>query len=109
MYFTLGLFGAVPVVDDGNWDSPLPQTLEAVERKNMAERIRNAWASALGMRVENTIGLVHFPENATYHLNVNSTDFDMSYQALFNRLSYFAKVDTKHYGDGTNNFGSSRL
>jgi hypothetical protein len=109
VYFTLGLFGAVPVVDDGNWDSPLPKTLEAIERKNMAERIRIAWASALGMRVESTIGLVHFPENATYHLNVNSMDFYMSYQTLFNRLSYFAKADTKHYGDGSNCFGASRM
>lgn len=109
VYFTLGVFGLASSVDDGNWDSPLPQTLEEVERKNMAQRIRMAWASALGMSVENTIGLVHFPQNATYHLNVNSVGFQESYQALFYRLSYFAKLDTKHYGDGKNNFGSSRL
>ncbi len=109
VYFTLGGFSVTSSVDNENWDSPVPQTSEAVERKNMVDRIRWAWASALGMSIENTIGLVHFPENATYHINANSTDFYTSYQELFKRLSYFAKVDTKHYGDGTNNFGCSRL
>ncbi|MCL1092080.1 inovirus Gp2 family protein [Shewanella profunda] len=28
---------------------------------------------------------------------------------MFKRLSYFAKTDTKIYGNGTHNFGCSRL
>jgi len=109
VYFTLGLFHSPLVVDDGSWDNCFPKTQEAAERKNMVDRIRWAWASALGMSIKDTIGLVHFPENATYHLNANSTDFYISYQTLFTRLSYFAKADTKHYGDGTNWFGASRI
>jgi hypothetical protein len=109
VYFTLGLYGNLPVYDDSNRDVPFTQTVEAVERKNMAERIRVAWASALGMTRDSTVGLVHFPTNSTYHLNVNAEDFKEVYQALFSRVSYFAKSETKHYGDRTNNFGSSRI
>lgn len=78
------------------------------DNTNLSDRIQKAWASALKIPMDEVIGLVHFPENPLYVLDRNSPDFQYQYADLFKRLSYFAKDDTKHYGDGRNNFGSSR-
>lgn len=75
---------------------------------NMSARINKAVASALSISLEDARGLAHFPEHAVYHLDANSEDFQLQRGAVFRRLSYFAKVDTKHYGTGTKNFGCSR-
>lgn len=78
-------------------------------RQNMAFRVYGAWSSALGMKWQNVIGLVHFPDNRVYHLDQNSENFFWQMADLFERLSYFAKPDTKHYGSHRRSFGSSRV
>lgn len=75
---------------------------------NMAARIKKAWATALGIAVEDAAGLVHFPENATYRLNTVNYPDCFGLPDLFYRVSYFAKVQTKQYGDESNHFGCSR-
>lgn len=107
-YFNLGVIRPMTGSNNADSDMPMLANVEPIAAQNMADRVRVAWASALGMNKADTGGLVHFPENATYHLDTNSPDFDNVYQSLFRRLSYFAKSDTKHYGDGTNCFGCSR-
>ncbi|MGR6781773.1 inovirus Gp2 family protein [Moritella viscosa] len=74
---------------------------------NMAARIRQAWASALGVELWEIDGVVHFPDKPTYIVNKNGPDYKAQYEKLFYRLSYFAKLDTKIYGGGGNNFGRS--
>ena len=75
---------------------------------NLPARIKKAWASALGILVEDAAGLVHFPENPVYR--INSINFPVCHGVpeLFYRVSYFAKVQTKQYGDDSNHFGCSR-
>jgi hypothetical protein len=76
---------------------------------NLATKVVTAWASALGVEYFQANPLVHFPgDTPFYYLNKNAASFSSVYQAVFYRLSYFAKVDTKHYGNRSNNFGCSR-
>ncbi|MAD75682.1 MAG: hypothetical protein CML20_13000 [Rheinheimera sp.] len=77
------------------------------QARNMASRIRKAWASTLRRLPEEILGLVHFPANPTYSVNVNSPDFWAMKTDLFRRLSYFAKLDTKEYGIHSRSFGCS--
>lgn len=76
---------------------------------NMAARIKRAWSSALKLPIESSEGLVHFPKNGTYHLNLFAYDYFKKRASLFYRLSYFAKNTTKQYKDGMRNIGCSRL
>ncbi len=76
--------------------------------RNMATRIWKAWSSALRRLPEESNGLVHFPNNPTYRLNVNSPEFWSLKAELFRRLSYFAKLETKEYGTGSRSFGCSQ-
>ena len=101
VYFKLGNFQvhAYP-----GWDDMPPEP----PKVNMAERIRAAWGSALGLPSFMARGLVHFPPKCCYHLDINAPDFEHRFKEAFLRASYFAKTDTKHYGDGFNNFGCSR-
>lgn len=75
------------------------------DKPNMAKRIVEAWASALGLPAECSGGLVHFPQNAVYRFDANSQD-DLA--AFFYRVSYLCKADTKHFGHGHHGFGASR-
>lgn len=100
-YFTLGNFRSVKWLPGE--DMPTPD-----ERMNMAVRIRDAWGSALGLNSAMAAGLVHFPDNCSYSLDINRASFWQDFGDVFHRASYFAKMDTKHYGDGTNKFGCSR-
>jgi hypothetical protein len=75
--------------------------------RNMAGRIRKAWASALGLRPEQAAGLVHFSDNPVHRIDANSPDFGRQFASAFYRVSYLTKADTKHYGDGHNSFGCS--
>ena len=93
-YFTLGKFKH----DKENRDV----------RSNMADRINDAWASALKILPEISRGLVHFSHNPIYYIDCNTPEAFQQYSDLFYRLSYFAKVETKHYGDHSKNFGCSR-
>ncbi|MEZ9267225.1 inovirus Gp2 family protein [Vibrio lentus] len=76
-------------------------------RGTLAGMIREAWASALGMDYHNTDGLVHFTKNGGYYLHQGTSEFSRQYEELFYRLSYLAKKETKHYGEGRRNFGTS--
>lgn len=72
---------------------------------NMANRIWEAWASALGVTVECAMSLVHFPKNPSYILFRNEFP---SIQAFFQRASYLCKASTKQYGYGHHAYGASR-
>lgn len=77
--------------------------------QNMAQRIQQAWSRALGLGLPQVAGLVHFHDNAVYHLmKQEETDLPRDYADLFERLSYWAKVETKRYGTGQRCFGSSQ-
>lgn len=76
---------------------------------NLSARIRRAWASALGMSLEDTAGAIYFPDNCLYKLDVNAVDFNEVYRSLLYRVSYLAKIKTKVYGNNDHTFGSSRV
>ncbi len=77
---------------------------------NLANRIRQAWTSALRVDFETFKHLVHFPENPVYRLNRNALTWEYSqvFDDLIFRISYLAKKETKHYGTGYRSFGCSR-
>jgi len=77
------------------------------ESDNLFTRIVKAWASALSLPVDETMQLVHLPQNAHYYLDANNPNFIQDFDALFYRLSYLAKLNTKQYGSGQRCFGSS--
>tara|TARA_R110001583_G_scaffold139828_2_gene292011 strand:+ start:966 stop:1625 length:660 start_codon:yes stop_codon:yes gene_type:complete len=76
-------------------------------RDSLASMIIEAWASALDMDFEGIYRLVNFPKNHGYYLMNGKPEFSQQYQKLFHRLSYLAKKETKHYGEGYRNFGTS--
>lgn len=101
-YFTLGRFRG-----DNEVQGYLSEdNLEG--QVNMADRIKSAWQSALGISPDSGSGLVHFPNNAVYHISFHSAEASQQYTDVFYRLSYFAKAATKHYGNHSNHFGCSR-
>ena len=74
----------------------------------IANMIRKAWTSALGLKPGDSNHLVHFPENPFYILNKNNTNnFTSTYDSLHYRASYLAKIETKDYSDGFRCFGCS--
>ena len=81
---------------------------EQESTRNMANRIRSAWASALGCSWEESQGLVNYTKKGIYRVDANDPSLWDSYSGVFKRLSYFAKTKTKHFGGGKNNFGCSR-
>jgi hypothetical protein len=68
---------------------------------NMYHRIFTSWASAIGCSLEGAAGLVELPPNNVYHLNQNCSSFNATLNAVKFRLSYFAKLETKPYGNGS--------
>lgn len=74
---------------------------------NLSARIKQAWADALGIKIEYLDGAVHFPKNGIYKLNAGTDDFEQHYLSLLYRLSYLAKLDTKAIGGRHNSFGCS--
>ena len=77
---------------------------------NLSSKIIEAWASALCLDAYSARGLVHFPQDKpVYYINKNTLDYPLTFNAAFYRLSYFAKLETKHYGDRSRSFGCSRL
>ena len=97
-YFTLGLFKKGS--DEANGDTE--------GSRNMADRIKQALSSALGLSKEESKGLVHFPMNPTYRINKRCSCWEEEFAELFHRVSYFAKADTKRYGDNSKHFSCSR-
>ncbi|MDF5157798.1 inovirus Gp2 family protein [Vibrio parahaemolyticus] len=76
--------------------------------ESLVRLILDAWSSALGEYVDNADRLVQLVYKGTHYLDQNKYDFENKYQALFTRLSYFAKNRTKHYGEGKRCFGTSQ-
>lgn len=85
----------------------VPQDPRAERSDCLAECIVGAWASALHAQPDQVRGALHFSENGTYYVNVNSFEYFQQYEALFHRISYMAKAETKQYGDSGNFFGCS--
>ncbi|QCU73840.1 inovirus Gp2 family protein [Pseudoalteromonas distincta] len=79
-----------------------------IESDNLFTRIAKAWASALSLTLNETMELVHLPDNAHYYLDANNPNFAQNFHALYCRVSYFAKLNTKHYGLGQRCFGYSQ-
>jgi hypothetical protein len=78
---------------------------------NIYSRIRAAWASAIGVSFDGALGLVHLPDNGVYDINTNAENYEQQVEDVLYRLSYFAKVQTKPFGQGNNHrfFGYSTL
>lgn len=78
--------------------------------QNLSTKIVEAWASALGLDDYSTRYLVYFPDDTpVYYINCNAEKYPETFGKAFYRLSYFAKLETKHYGDRTRSFGCSRV
>ncbi|MFS1959842.1 inovirus Gp2 family protein [Vibrio lentus] len=78
------------------------------QKGNLSDMIKKAWCRTLDIKANEGDTLVHFPDCPTYWLDKNSDKFDQQVDSLFKRVSYLAKVETKHYGDKTRSFGCSR-
>lgn len=76
--------------------------------QSVAAMISEAWSSALRLSPDAGAGLVHFCDNTLTLLDLNSSSFSSDYDKVFSRLSYFAKLRSKRFGDGVRNFGSCR-
>lgn len=77
--------------------------------RNLSTKIIEAWASALGIDEFVAKSLVHFPQEAPiYYINRNKAESLETYKNAFYRLSYLAKLETKHFGDKTRAFGYSQ-
>lgn len=79
-----------------------------VPRENMHSRICDSWASALGIKKEDALGLINVPDNSTYKIDSSAENADDQFREAFRRLSYFAKAQTKIFGDNVRNFGCNR-
>jgi hypothetical protein len=78
--------------------------------QNLSNKIIEAWASALHLEGYHARQLVHFPHDTpVYYINRNALEYPQIFNDALHRLSYFAKLETKHYGDRTRSFGCSRL
>ncbi|MBR9728294.1 inovirus Gp2 family protein [Shewanella intestini] len=80
----------------------------AYQGKNLSTRIVEAWASAIGIEEFSAQSLTHFPVNPMYYINKNASNFEAVIGDAFYRVSYFAKLETKHFGDGIRSFGCSQ-
>ncbi|PMG67310.1 inovirus Gp2 family protein [Vibrio lentus] len=78
------------------------------EPSNLIKMIIGAWSSALKIGLDEAWDLVTIPPSAVYLLR-NTSIPDHAYCDLFKRLSYFAKVKSKVYGENRNSYGSSRI
>lgn len=75
-----------------------------VDRRNLFSRILEAWASAQRLTVDEALGLVYVPRNASYWIDADDQEMQ---DELFYRASYLAKASTKQVGS-RHSFGSSR-
>ncbi|MDE1348524.1 inovirus Gp2 family protein [Vibrio aestuarianus] len=79
------------------------------EASPLVNIIVEAWESALNISYRKAWNLVTIPDNASYKLKqVTSPEEDNVYRNLFKRLSYFAKENTKTYGDRQKNYSCSQ-
>lgn len=79
------------------------------ESVNMANRIKKAWASALGVPWDCFNGIVFFPQNTCYYIDRNEwKTHGVVFNELMERVSYLAKTETKPVGQGYRVFGCSQ-
>lgn len=77
------------------------------DQENLYSRIQSAWASALDISWDDSLGLVHIPDNPTYRVRRNDQHFILS--ELFKRASYLCKIETKRLANQEHSFGFSRV
>ena len=75
----------------------------------LSGRICKAWGVALSIDWRQAQTGVHFPECSASALMRRGPRSSLQLYGVFYRLSYFAKLQTKRYGDGGRNFGMSQL
>lgn len=90
------------------FDPDLPVDPAAGEADSLAKKIVLAWSRALGLSLEQAVGLVHFCEGGVYWVRRGAPESCGQVAGLFNRLSYLAKQDTKQFGQGGRNLRCSR-
>ncbi len=73
----------------------------------LANRIQQAWFSALGEAVASESGLVHFPKNGSYYIDTNSPYYEDQLDSLMYRASYLCKKQTKVISSRVRSFGAS--
>lgn len=95
-YFSLGNYGRLGD-EDGDYDEML------------SWRIYKAWGVALGIDWRKAQAGVHFPECPTSALMRRGPRSNRQLYGVFYRLSYFAKLQTKRFGEGARSFGMSQL
>lgn len=76
--------------------------------RSLSHFIRLAWARVLGVSLSELGGVVEFPDNGTYRIKRSDSHDCPVFQAMYYRVSYLAKLKTKHYGDYKKSFGASR-
>lgn len=79
------------------------------DKDNLFKRIVQSWAGTLGLEYDFCKGLVHIPNKPVYKVNLNDPNFTDQINKLKYRVSYFAKTNTKQYGDRSRCFGTSRI
>ena len=70
------------------------------DNANMYNRIFESWASALNFTQQEAAGLVELSPNPVHHLDKRADTFAKDINEVIFRLSYFAKLKTKPYGEG---------
>lgn len=76
-------------------------------QENLYCRIQSAWASALGICWDESLGLVHIPDSSTYRVKRDNQHYILG--ELFKRASYLCKIETKRLANQEHSFGSSRI
>lgn len=95
-YFSLGNYGRLSD-PDRDYDEML------------SGRIYKAWGVALGVSWRQAQAAVHFPERPVSALMRRGPLSNLQLYGVFYRLSYFAKQQTKRYGEGGRSFGMSQV
>lgn len=75
----------------------------------LSGRICKAWGAALDIDWRQAQVGVYFPVRPVSALTRHGPLSDRQFYGVFHRLSYFAKLHTKRYGEGGRNFGMSQV
>jgi len=81
--------------------------------------LNSAWCRTLNIYNDGNSGLVHLANVSPEYINANEANFDCkydkyigeevcTYESVFYRMSYLAKLETKCFEDGNRNFGCSQ-
>ena len=96
LFFNRDIYNCLGLLEDG--------------RSNLANRIRTAWKRSITASYKGTErAVVHFSTQGVYSIIVKKDTFEKVKSKAFYRMSYFAKLRTKNYGNNYKNFGTSRV